>query len=63
MRALFAAPVEHFFDDFIVPDLAAAGDSGTAALQELILMLGSGSVGPPGKPARAPELDQAGFPG
>ena len=57
MRAIFAVPVEHYFDDFILPDLAAAGDSGTEALQELILMLGSGSVGPPSKPARALELD------
>ena len=32
MRAIFAAPMEHYFDDFILPDLAAAGDSGTLIL-------------------------------
>jgi len=56
-RAIAAVPVEHYFDDFIIPDLAAGGRSGLEVVETLVLHLGAGIRRPPGTLARAPELD------
>ena len=56
-RALAAVPVEHYVDDFIIPDLSLGGRSGLDVLETLVLQLGAGFRRPPGTLARAPELD------
>ena len=56
-RAFFGVPVDHYYDDFILPDVAAAGDSGADALRALILMLGPGATRSPSEAIQAPELD------
>ena len=56
-RALAAVPAEHYYDDFIIPDLEAGGRSGLDVIEALVLQLGAGFKRPPGTLIRAPELD------
>ena len=55
LRALFDVPAEHFYDDFIVPDLAVGGDTAFLAVGEILNA--SGCRRRPDALIRAPEID------
>jgi hypothetical protein len=56
-RVMLLTPAEHYYDDFIVPDLRAGGGTGLKAVQSVILDLARGAPRHPLRPIRAPELD------
>ena len=56
-RALAAVPAEHYYDDFIIPDLSAGGRTGISVVETLVLHLGRGSTRGPRDLVRAPEID------
>lgn len=56
-RALAAVPADHYYDDFLLPDLAVGGRSALDFLEALVLALGTGAPRPPGTVYTAPELD------
>jgi hypothetical protein len=56
-RALYALPSEHYYDDFINPDLAVAGSTGQQTIERIMLMFASGRPRPAGTRVQAPELD------
>jgi len=56
-RALAAVPAEHYYDDFLVPDLAAGGRTGLDVLEALVRHLGRGRARRPHELVRSPELD------
>ena len=56
-RVLVALPAEHYYDDFIVPDLQIAGRSGLDSIETIILHLADGVRRSPRALVRAPELD------
>ena len=57
LRALFALIVDHYYDDFILPDLEAGLRSSLDVLEDFILMCGNGSRRAEFQPVRSPELD------
>ena len=59
LRALYAVPVDHYYDDFILTDLTAGGRSSLRLLEEFILMCGPGAPRTARQPVRSPELDPA----
>ena len=56
-RALAAVPVDHYYDDFIILDLAAGEATGLEVVQLLVSSFGRGSPRPQGVPISSPELD------
>ena len=56
-RALHGVPAEHYVDDFLLPDLAAGGQSAQLSIESLVLSLGSGAHRAPGAAVRCPEID------
>ena len=55
LRSAFDLPADHFYDDYIVPDLRVAGNSGFAAVEAVHHAFGVRR--PKGTLVRAPELD------
>lgn len=57
VRAQCAVPNDHYYDDFIVTDLAIAGRTGVACIEQTVLALGTGARRQGRQPVRSPELD------
>ena len=57
VRCQYAVDAEHYYDDIIIPDVVAAGESGLRVVREAILMLGPGVQRPTWRRIQAPELD------
>ena len=57
LRALFALIIDHYYDDFIIPDLEVGRRSALDILEDFILMCGRGSRRADRQPVRSPELD------
>ena len=58
-RAYYIAPVEHYYDDFIAPDLAAGGDTARRVVETIITDLGSGRARRLREPFTSPSIDPA----
>ena len=56
-RTFCGLPVDHYVDDYMLPDLAAGGHSGQYCLEAIHDAMGDGGRWPPGQPRRAPHLD------
>ena len=56
-RAALLVPCDHYYDDFLVPDLDTGGSTARHAIEQLVLMLGSGAPRHPLHPIRSPEID------
>ena len=57
LRALFALIIDHYYDDFILPDLEAGRRSALDILEDFIHMCGTGARRTARQPVRSPELD------
>ena len=56
-RAMALAPADHYYDDFIVPDLHAGGRTALDVVETLVRHLGLGRARRPHERVRSPELD------
>ena len=57
LRALLAVPLDHYYDDFIVPDLADGGTTAREAVESFVLHLGGGAARSRGEYISSPEID------
>ena len=56
-RAVCFVPADHYYDDFLVPDLASGRDSAARSIESIVLAFGPGVPRPKSAPYRAPEID------
>ena len=59
LRALYAVPVDHYYDDFIIPDLEVGRRSALDVLEDFIHMCGTGARRTARQRVSSPELDPA----
>jgi hypothetical protein len=56
-RVLAAVPADHYYDDFLVPDLAVGGESGLRVIESFVLDMGIGRARRRHELISSPELD------
>ena len=57
LRVILAVLLDHFYDDFLVPDLASGGASARLAVEQFILFMGIGRPRHEGEYISSPEID------